>query len=96
MVIHYRLTRFYAYTKTITTICGQVAVRSGLISIRKASIKTYTDAALNSDRGLSDNTVLSLYQRPNDQRIWIGTDGGGINSFDPGHRKIQTLSIDLA
>ncbi|MEG0456326.1 MAG: hypothetical protein RR559_13470, partial [Bacteroides sp.] len=32
---------------------------------------------------LSDNTVLSLYQRPNDQRIWIGTDGGGINSFDP-------------
>lgn len=59
------------------------SIRSGLISIRKASIKTYTDAALNSDRGLSDNTVLSLYQRPNDQRIWIGTDGGGINSFDP-------------
>lgn len=65
------------------------SIRSGLISIRKASIKTYTDAILDSDRGLSDNTVLSLYQRPNDQHIWIGTDGGGINSFDPSTGKFK-------
>lgn len=65
------------------------SVRSGLISIRKASIKTYTDAVLGSSRGLSDNTVLSLYQRPNDQQIWIGTDGGGINSFDPATGKFK-------
>ena len=59
------------------------SIRSGLISIRQTSIKTYTDALLDSNRGLSDNTVLSLYQRPNDQLVWIGTDGGGINCLDP-------------
>lgn len=59
------------------------SIRSGLISIRETSIKTYTDAAPGSDRGMSDNTVLSLYEEPASHKIWIGTDGGGINCFDP-------------
>ncbi|MEG1867033.1 MAG: two-component regulator propeller domain-containing protein [Bacteroides sp.] len=65
------------------------SIRSGLINIREASIKTYTDAVLGSDRGLSDNTVLSLYQDSDDHQIWIGTDGGGINRFDPASGKFN-------
>lgn len=58
------------------------SVRGGLISIRKAFSNTYREAPLNSVHGLSARTVLSLVE---DQQtmIWIGTDGGGLNRFDP-------------
>lgn len=58
------------------------SIRNGLISIREVSMKTYTDVLPGNDRGLSNSTVLSLFQEANEQ-IWIGTDGGGINSFNP-------------
>lgn len=58
------------------------SIRNGLISIREVSMKTYTDVMAGSDRGLSNSTVLSLFQE-DENRIWIGTDGGGINSFNP-------------
>lgn len=58
------------------------SVRGGLINIREASMKTYTDVLLGGKDGLSECTVLSLYQEPNDQIIWIGTDGGGLNKYD--------------
>ena len=58
------------------------SIRNGLISIREVSMKTYTDVPPGNDRGLSNNTVLSLFQESQDQ-IWVGTDGGGINSFNP-------------
>lgn len=58
------------------------SIRNGLISIREVSMKTYTDVLPGNDRGLSNSTVLSLFQEANDQ-IWIGTDGGGINRFNP-------------
>lgn len=56
-------------------------VRGGMISIREASMITYTDSPINKGKGLSDNTVLCLYQ-DSPHKIWIGTDGGGINSFN--------------
>lgn len=58
------------------------SIRNGLISIREASMLTYTDVVPGNDRGLSNSTVLSLYQQ-SDDKIWIGTDGGGINLFNP-------------
>lgn len=58
------------------------SIRGGLISIREASMKTYTDAMLGSDKGLSENAVISLFQEPKSDIIWVGTDGGGINKFD--------------
>lgn len=58
------------------------SIRNGLISIREVSMKTYTDVLPGNDGGLSNNTVLSLFQE-SDERIWIGTDGGGINRFNP-------------
>ena len=58
------------------------SIRNGLISIREVSMKTYKDVLPGNDRGLSNSTVLSLFQEY-ENRIWIGTDGGGINSFNP-------------
>ena len=45
-------------------------------------MKTYKDVLPGNDRGLSNSTVLSLFQE-SENRIWIVTDGGGINSFNP-------------
>lgn len=59
------------------------SIRKGLINIREVSMKTYTDVFPGSSKGLSDPAVLSLYQDESDGRIWIGTDGGGINSLAP-------------
>lgn len=58
------------------------SIRNGLISIRDVSMKTYKDVLPGSDCGLSNATVLSLFQE-SESRIWIGTDGGGINSLNP-------------
>ena len=37
------------------------SIRNGLISIREVSMVTYTDVVPGNDRGLSNNTILSLY-----------------------------------
>ncbi|MDE8712180.1 two-component regulator propeller domain-containing protein, partial [Phocaeicola vulgatus] len=42
----------------------------------------YKDVALNNSNGLSDKSIISLYE-DDDDKIWIGTDGGGINLYDP-------------
>lgn len=57
-------------------------VYNGLINMREVSMKTYSDAPFGYPLGLSHNIVISLYQE-SPERIWIGTDGGGINSFHP-------------
>ncbi|MGL4292336.1 MAG: two-component regulator propeller domain-containing protein [Bacteroidales bacterium] len=56
-------------------------IRGGLIGIKKVFVKTYKDVALNSPYGLSEKTILSVCE--DNKHIWIGTDGGGINRFDP-------------
>lgn len=64
-------------------------IRSGLINIREVSMKTYTEVQQGNDEGLSDNTVLSLFEDKESGRIWIGTDGGGLNSLDPQTKKFR-------
>lgn len=59
------------------------SIRGGLFGIKKVYIQTYRDAPINNPFGLSDKTVLCLYEDDNGS-IWVGTDGGGINRFDPG------------
>ena len=44
-------------------------------------IKTYKDVPLNNPNGISERTVVSIFE-DKDTLLWIGTDGGGINSFD--------------
>ena len=57
--------------------------REGLINIREVSMRTYSNVVLGYDKGLSQNTVLHLYQEPSSEELWIATDGGGINKFTP-------------
>lgn len=58
------------------------SVRDGVINIQKGRIKTYSEVNLGSSFGLSNPTVLNIYQDKNGDDLWIGTDGEGINKFN--------------
>ena len=58
------------------------SVRGGIFSIKETYIKTYKEAILNNTNGLSEQSVISLYEEK-DGKVWIGTDGGGVNLYDP-------------
>lgn len=58
------------------------SVRGGMFGIKEVDIKTYKDVPLNNPNGLSDKTVISFFE-DKDGTLWIGTDGGGINSYHP-------------
>ena len=64
------------------------SIRGGLIGIKEVYIKTYKDAILNSQHGLSNKTVIAMFQ-DQDGIIWLGTDGGGINRFDPANEHFR-------
>jgi signal transduction histidine kinase/DNA-binding response OmpR family regulator/ligand-binding sensor domain-containing protein len=57
-------------------------VREGLLGMKENFIKTYTKAPKNDPSGMSEKCPLCLLE---DEKgtIWIGTDGGGINCFNP-------------
>ena len=57
------------------------SIHGGLFAIKKVFIKTYKDVPLNNLSGISERTVVSIFE-DKDTLLWIGTDGGGINSFD--------------
>lgn len=57
------------------------SIRGGLFGIKKVFIKTYKDVPLSNVHGISERTVTSMYE-DNDTLLWIGTDGGGINSLN--------------
>ena len=59
------------------------SVRNGLIRVSKSGMKTYTDVHIGMNNGLSNPTVLCLHQDEGSDLIWIGTDGEGINCFNP-------------
>lgn len=58
-------------------------IRGGLIIIRKSDAKNYVGTRPMNPNGLSAESVLCLYQDPESEQVWIGTDDGGINRFDP-------------
>jgi signal transduction histidine kinase/ligand-binding sensor domain-containing protein/DNA-binding response OmpR family regulator len=58
------------------------SVRDGAFEIREESVRTYGDVPFGSTFGLSNKAVISLCQ-DKDGIIWIGTDGGGVNRYDP-------------
>ncbi|MCP3894535.1 MAG: response regulator [Bacteroides sp.] len=57
-------------------------VREGVLGAKENFITTYSKAPQNDPSGLSEKCPLSLLE-DKDGTIWIGTDGGGINSFNP-------------
>lgn len=58
------------------------SVRGGIFGIKETYIKTYKDVALNNTNGLSEKAIISLHE-DEDSILWIGTDGGGINRYNP-------------
>jgi len=58
------------------------SVRAGLISINEVFIQSFTEHLPGNPHGLSHPTVLVI-DEDNSGKIWIGTDGGGLSSFDP-------------
>ena len=59
------------------------STRKGLICISPSKMNSYTDVHFGMSTGLSNPTVLCLHQEKGEDYIWVGTDGGGINRFDP-------------
>lgn len=59
------------------------SVKGGLINIQPSIVSSYADVPLGFKTGLSEKAVLSFYQEPDSEEIWIGTDGGGVNRFNP-------------
>ncbi len=57
-------------------------VREGVLGAEKGFITTYTKAGRDAASGLWDKCPLCLWE-DTDGRLWIGTDGGGIDCFDP-------------
>lgn len=57
-------------------------VRAGVLEVKKGFITTYTKEMKEQGTGMSEDCPLCLWE-DEDGRIWIGTDGGGINSFEP-------------
>lgn len=59
------------------------SVRDGLIGIKDVDIQTFRNVPINNPYGLSSKAITSICQDANGL-IWIGTDGGGINRYNPG------------
>lgn len=68
------------------------AVRGGLIGIHEVSLQVYGEVPLKNENGLSEKTVLSLYEDP-DSIVWIGTDGGGLNRLNPKTNKFTHYPV---
>lgn len=58
------------------------SIRGGLIGMKEIYLYTYGDVPLNSTEGLSYRTVTGMYE-DQDHLLWLGTDGDGLNRFDP-------------
>ena len=58
------------------------SVRRGIFCIKESFIKTYGESAMDNPNGLTEAAVTSLYEEENGL-LWIGTDGGGLNLFNP-------------
>lgn len=63
--------------------------RNGVINICSTGMVTYTDVPPGESMGLSNPTVLCLYQENGSDTVWIGTDGEGINAFIPETRTFR-------
>lgn len=58
------------------------SVRGGLIGIKNVFACSYQNVPFGNPYGLSNHTVNSFFQ-DSDGAVWVGTDGGGLNRFDP-------------
>lgn len=75
------------YQSKNSDYCWAGSIKGGLINICHTFIRTFADAPLNTCDGLTEKAVLTFYQEPSSGDIWVGTDGGGINRFNPKTQK---------
>jgi len=71
------------------------SIRDGVIRISRSGMKTYSDSHIGTTNGLSNPTALCLHQDRKDGSIWIGTDGEGVNRFDPASGKFTHFESTL-
>ena len=57
------------------------SIRYGLIGMKKVHARCFQNVPFGNPYGLSNQTVNRFFQ-DSEGTVWIGTDGGGINSFD--------------
>lgn len=57
------------------------SIRGGLIGVREVYARSYQNVPFGNPYGLTNQVINSFFQDSSGV-IWIGTDGGGINSFD--------------
>ncbi len=67
------------------------SVRSGIIWIHEGYIQSYTDVVEGNPYGLSNSNVICVFEDHNGG-IWIGTDGGGLNLFDPNTNRFEHIN----
>lgn len=58
------------------------SMREGVFNMKEAFIKTYKNVSWGNSYGLSNQSVACLC-KDRQGFIWIGTDGGGVNRYDP-------------
>ena len=58
------------------------SIRNGLIGVKEVDARSFRSVPFGNTHGLSSQAVNSFFQ-DQDGTIWIGTDGEGLNSFDP-------------
>lgn len=66
------------------------SIRNGLLNIRQVYAQTYRDVFQSSPYGLSNKSVISFFKDEQDI-LWIGTDGGGLNSYDYRTNRFQHI-----
>lgn len=57
-------------------------VRDGVFGLREVPIQTYQSVSWGGNNGISNKIVNAVFE-DNQGLVWIGTDGGGINMFNP-------------
>ena len=71
------------------------SMRNGLINISQSDIISYRDTYIGLTNGLSNPTVRCTHQGRSSDYIWIGTDGEGLNRFDPKTSKFTHYNSTL-
>jgi signal transduction histidine kinase/ligand-binding sensor domain-containing protein/DNA-binding response OmpR family regulator len=79
----------------INALCGDgdniwIATQNGLNKYNKAT-HSFTVYRRKNRTGLANNNVLTLY-KDSKYRLWVGTDGGGLNCLDSSTGEIYTVN----
>ncbi len=58
-------------------------VKGGLCVVHNVWMQHFSDCPQGQTHGLSEKNINCLYQEPTSLTIWVGTNGEGLNAYDP-------------